>query len=368
MQRDTITFRQYSAAAFVALFSPISRLLPKAVLELAGISGWVAAPLAYVPMMGLMWVMNRLLTVGGRSVGLADALTARVGKVAGKAVCAFLALWIVGYGGFLLRSGGERLLSTVYPTADLGFFMVAMMAASTVAAIGKLRYAVRSAVVIELLFALALVLIYLLALPNVELEYIWPVNVLQADRIALSVLPVVNVLSPWVYFTFLRGRVTEDQHPLRRSYQRLAVLVVIVLLFLITTVGILGPELSLRQQFPFFVMIKNLSLFNVMERFEPVVVVVWVMSDYVCITLLLLSVSTALQRLLGVGRRGVYVLPCAAGMLAAAFLMAPDAFQFTKLSHLIVPAANMAIVFLLFPFLLLLSVIIKKQKKKQKRC
>ena len=78
-REDSMSFRQYMAAVGVSLFSPVTRLLPKAVLEPAGFSGWIA-PLAALPLLlGLVWLMGRLLTLEGRKVGLGDALLARLG-------------------------------------------------------------------------------------------------------------------------------------------------------------------------------------------------------------------------------------------------------------------------------------------------
>lgn len=361
MTEDTVTLRQYAAALFVALFSPMSRLLPGAAAKIAGASGWISPILACLPLAGLVAVMYSLLRFEDGSVGLGTASCRIMGDFPGKVLTLLLALWIVFYGGFLLRSGAERLITAVYPSAGPGFFIPAVLAACTLAAAGPLRCAFRCAAVVLLLFAGALLLIYLLALPSVKLSYLWPLRLREPGKLALSVLPAADVMSPWVCFTFLRGYVREDDRALSRGMKGLFATAFGAALLLVCTLGVLGPELSARGQYPFFVMVKNLSVFHVIQRIEPLVVTVWLMTDFVCVTMNLTAASEALCCVFP-GKRSRYVLPCALAMLALSFLMAPDGLTLSRLSDQVVPTVNLSIAFLGMPLLLLLKICTKKLK------
>ena len=361
MREDTVTLRQYMATVFVALFSPMSRLLPKAAVELAGSSGWVSPLLAWLPLAGLMVLMHRLLRFGDRSVGLGEALCRSLGNFPGKAVCLVLAAWLTFYGGFLLRSGAERLISTVYPSAGPGFFLPATLGLCVLAAAGKLRHAFRCGSVILLLFGFTLLLIYVLALPSLRLEYIWPLRLTEPGKLVLSAFPAMDVLSPWVYFSFLRGYVREDENALARGLRGLTVTALGSLLLLLSTVGVLGAELTKGQQYPFFIMIKNLTVFHVIQRIEPLVVTVWLMTDFVCVTLVLLSAAEALGCVFP-GKRSRYALACGLGMLVLSAFIAPDALAMARLSNLVVPEINLGISFLLLPLIGLIRLCRKKLK------
>lgn len=361
-----MTLRQYIAVSCAALFSPLSRLLPQAAVEAAGMSGWLGAAVAFPALLGLVWAMDRLLTVEGEKVGLCDALCARLGIVPGRLLAATLGLWLVFYGGFILRSGAERLLSTIYPSGSLPFFLLCLLVLSTLFAMGSMRAAGRTGAVVLLLFLQVLAVVLLTALPTLKADYIWPPTLRRWQGILLSGVPVLDVLSPWVWFTFLRGSVTEDDRCRRRVCRAAGWMCLMALCFLLTTIGLLGPRLSRIQQFPFFVMVKNLKLFHVLERFDALVVMLWVMTDYVCIGMLLLSAGEALRSSSGTEKRNRWVLPCAGGMLLAAWLSAPDAFRFQTLSARTVPVVNLLLVLLL----LLASFLPSKRifGKFQKRC
>ena len=356
---DGMSFRQYGAAALVSLFSPVTRLLPGAALKRAGFSGWLAPLIALPFLLGLVWVMGRLLTVEGRKVGLADALLARLGPRLGRAVGALLVLWLLFYGGVILRSSSERILSTVYPGFGLPLFLGGSLLLGMVFARGRLRWAGRSAFVVLLLFAGILAVVFAAALSALHWDYLWPPELSRWREIGLAALPVADVLSPWVWFSFLRDRVTEDEGSFPRAARGLAAAALATMVFLIVTIGDLGPELALRQQFPFYVMIKNLRLFNVLERFDAVIVALWMMTDYVFVGMLLLSASAALQRISGTRRREIWVAFCALGMLISAIFAAGNAFLLVRLSERLIPAVNLILTFLLLP----LTALIRPKKE-----
>ena len=161
------------------------------------------------------------------------------------------------------------------------------------------------------------------------------------------------MLSPWVWFSFLRGRVTDDERSFPRSVRGVLLLCLLSLLFLLTVIGDLGPELALRQQFPFYVMIKNLRLLNLLERFDAVIVVLWMTTDYVFVGMLLFSASAALHYLSGSRRREGWVLLCALGMLASALFSGVTAFRFAWVSDRLIPAINLGLAFFLLPLIAL---------------
>ncbi len=352
-EKDSMTFRQYLAAIGLSVFSPMSRRLPEGVLDRAGFSGWLA-PLAALPLLlGLAALLRCLTTAEGQSIGLGEALERRLGRVPGKLLSGLFVLWLVFYGGFVLRSGGERIISTVYPTASLSIFFPLLLALSLVFALGKLRWAGRSTLVLRLFFVLMLVLVLALALPSVKGAYVWPPVLRRPGRLLSAALPAAEMLAPCACFSFLRGRVSEDEGSLQRAFRGILLLTLLTLLFLLAIIGDMGPELARRQQFPFFVMIKNLRLFNLMERFDALIVGLWMMTDFVYVGMLLSSAAAALQGIAGSGGRKAWVLLCAAGMLAAAVFISRDAFAFYHVSEKLVPAVNLGIAFLLLPLIAL---------------
>ncbi len=360
MRDDKISFRQFVVAGAVLIFSPASRLLPKAALELGGRGCWAAV----FPAFGLLL----LLLAAARTLlrdcpgGLFEALRETLGSVAGRVIACLVGLWLSFYCGFILRSGAERLLSTVYESGTMWFFLLSMAGAALVPALGRVSTATRAAEMTMLLLAPILLLLFLFALPEVKLEYFLPLDPTEAGGLAAASLPVLDVCTLWVYLGFL-GRYEKRNSFSRADALRWSGLVMAMLLLaILVTTGILGPESALRQQYPFFVMVSNLEIFDVLERVEPVIVLIWVLADQTLLGLLLLSGSEALRDAAGLKSRRIPALFSAAVMTLSAFLLVGNAFELEPLSDRVIPLVNLSLTFLGVPLLLL----IKKMKKVKK--
>ena len=65
---------------------------------------------------------------------------------------------------------------------------------------------------------------------------------------------------------------------------RICVLVTLLSAF---AIGILGAELTAKLNHPFFTMLRNVSLFHAVERFGALVIGLWVLPDFVLVSMLL---------------------------------------------------------------------------------
>ena len=365
--RDSVSLKQMAAAVFAGLFSPISRLLPRQSLLAAGVNGMAAPLFALPPLLLLTLLFGRLMKDRAEGEGLTEVLRSVFGRAAGTAAALLFGTWISVYGGFVVRSGAERLLSTAYPAGSAAVLTAALLALPLISATGSVRSAVRCSVMLSGLFVTVLTLIFVTALPGIKTQYVWPVDPTRAGRMALSALPAVNVISPWVYTGFLGGHVRRDENAARLGVKFHILISAGVLLLMICTVGTLGPELILRQQFPVFAMLRSIRSFGAVGSVEPAVMAVWMITDYIFVTLLLLSAAEIFTRVLKLPDRRYAAVPCAAVMFAAARLVAPDEFVFMRISERIVPAVNLTAVSVLPVLGLTVRAIREKKDKKRKK-
>ena len=111
-------------------------------------------------------------------------------------------------------------------------------------------------------------------------------------------------------------------------------------------------------------MVSNIRFFNVLERVEPLIVLIWVLTDQALLSMLLLSAAEGLRDSFGLNSRRVPALACAALMTLCSFLLVGNAFELEPLSERTIPIVNLC---LTVPGLLLL-LLIKKVKKGEKKC
>ena len=161
MKEEPVSLRQMAVAGAVLSLSPISRLLPKTALELGGRASWVSVLPAAGLLLLMLWTQRALLR--DSPGGLFPVLEGCLGRVGGRVAAALLGLWLCFYCGFILRSGAERLLSTVYESGSLCFFLLSMGAVALVPALGRVPTAARTAELCMLLVLPVLLLLFVFA-------------------------------------------------------------------------------------------------------------------------------------------------------------------------------------------------------------
>ena len=183
----SITPRQLRILCFVAMLSPFLRLLPASVTEHAGSAAWVSGALSILPALLLTAMLTLLLENFPQGVGFDHILPRILGNFGGKTVLFLWSAWLVFHSGFLLRSGADRFIATIYPTAKPGFFIVITAVACTVAAMGHVKPLARSAELFRplLLFVIFVVLVF--TLEDVEPTFLLPVTMQDAPAILKGV-------------------------------------------------------------------------------------------------------------------------------------------------------------------------------------
>lgn len=364
--KHVISRRQLFALMGVGLLSPIIRLLPKMSVFLGGTATWLS-PLAAIPgLVFLAWIGSLYIKDSLPGEGLGDIFCRYLGTGLGRVVAGIYGLWILVYAGFILRAGAERLLSTIYGEGHLAFFMIVVLLVALLAAQGRLRALGRSAEVFMVLLIGTLVTVLIFSLPQLRVENLFPVYAQKIGGIFLGAVPVVDVLSPWLYLLFLYGYVQRrsGEKPLLAYVLRWqGLLLLLVFLLMLTTIGCFGQQFLLKLQSPFFTMARDVQIFNVVERIESVVIGIWVIADFCLLATLLSAGSEALRGSLKLKKRRPLVYIAAAFSLAVGFFIARTGFGFAEISEKLIPGVNLVFVFLGLPLICLIGKIRKKGKK-----
>lgn len=360
MQNGKISFSQLMSMAFLSALGPVIRLLPWAFARFGG----GASFLALLPAAGILYTfiygISRLLRRGQPGVSLWGLLRASGGPVIGTAVCLLLGLWLLAYTAFTLRSGVERLISCVYTEGKPWLLSTVMAALAAAAASGRLKSLAGAGRVLALLLGAVMVLVCALALPGVRVRNLLPDARLDWSGLLWSALAAVNVLSVGVYFLVFLG--DTEPRTLRPGPARLAALagLLVCLAVTVVTVGTLSAPVTEKLQFPFFVLIRNIRELKIAERFEALVIAVWVGADFMLLASLLFMLRRLAETVTGRGCRPVPALAAAAAN-AAGMLVSDDAFTVHRLSKYAIPLINIVVVFGVIPIMLRVG---KKAKKR----
>ena len=350
--------RQFTALGFLAALSLLIRRFPRALAAQAGRSAVLSVPLSILPL-ALALAAGRLLLRKRPGKDVTALLSDLAGPAAGRIVTGLYGLWFTAYTGFLLRSGAERFLTTVYPGAQPWLFVGIMALLCAVAAAGPLLPLARTAMLFRPLMLGLIVFIALLTAKDLDLTLLLPLRPSDGGDVWLCALEISNLLSIGFFLGFGASALSR---PLRfRDYAPwLAVLLGVIALMTAECIGMFGPELTAKMTYPYFMLVRDLTVLGALERLEPVVIALWFFPDFILISLLLHLAAGNLRAALCL-RAGRLLAPlCAAAAVAAALTLPGDLAAQRALSERIVPLACAALAY--GPLLpLLLTALLRKK-------
>ena len=130
---------QLMAFSWLLLLTPALRLFPSEASRLAGRGAWLSALVSALPLALYVFFLTRFMDHRQEDEGMGELIVRSLGGRGGRAVLTLFGLWFGLYAGFVLRSGAERFLTTVYSNSTPEFFSVVLGTAALIAALGSPR-------------------------------------------------------------------------------------------------------------------------------------------------------------------------------------------------------------------------------------
>ena len=373
MQEQYNTRQLLSLGAVIAL-TPALRLFPTQAASVAGRAGWLA-PLAALPP-ALVWARAMALLTDTMQPGeqFPDLLLRLGGKRLGKPALALFAAWCLTYAAFVLRSGADRLVGTVYPGASPALFSQLMGLTALLAALSTPRSLARiGRMLLPLLFGVLGLLLFF-ALLSADFRNLFPLSPSDLWPVAKTApVPLDIVAGSGTALCFLAGGLKERGPGFPALAKWSGLLCAGLSLLSAAVIGAFGAPLTAQLARPFFVLVRTLVFFRTVERVEALVVMLWIFPDFLMAALFFWAGQYALRLLCGFhpdtkmharldfteGRVLIWAFGAAA--IALSLFLAPEPRRLERWSTVYIPYANLAFVFVYLP---LLYIIGKKTQKK----
>lgn len=360
--------RQLMALTFCATLAPGIRLMPGYCARIGGKAGFIS-PLIALPLLCVYaFLLSAYLKRRRQGEGLGELIYRSCGKVFGGAVLTLTALFLIFCSGFVLRSGADRFISTVYPDASPGVFILVMFVIGLIAAMGQRGQLIRSAKLFTPILCAVIILVLVFLLQDIDFELIAPLSDLKPLDVVKAAMPMFEIYSGMLaYSAFFEGEYAKDSKRGRREAVRCVPVCLLFSVLCLCAIGTYGAPMVGKFKHPFFSMIRNLTLFGTIEHVEAVIVALWVLPDFIVFVMMLFVAAHSLRLVFGYKptdsegglkdlKNGRYLIPvCAALSLLSAFLTGLGSGDLRVLSEQIVPLANMVVCLVLVPLCFLVS-------------
>lgn len=360
----TLSSKQLMALSFVSLLSPFLRLIPGAVTSAAGSASWVSAALSAVPILLLSTLLTALLRQFPKDTGLAEAVLKLLGRFPGSLLLSLWALWLVFHSGFLLCSGADRFIATIYPGIKPTIFIWVTAALCLIAALGTVKSIARASELFRPILLAVILAVLFFSLQEVEPTFLLPVTPKQTTEIIKGIPLAAEAAGVVLVNSAFLAKYLAPETNSRSRVPWLTGVTALSVLFCITAVGSLGKTYVSAVSYPFFIMARDLSIFSGVERIEALVVGLWLLPDFVLITVELMIVSDILLQIttpndFESARRVWVILGCILAVFIA-FRIAPDSQSLVRWSEFLIPAIHLGWAYLIIPLLWIFSAVRKK--------
>ena len=307
--RSGISLRQFYIMTFGLTIGTSILVVPSGLAHTAREDAWIAAlcSLLINLIMVLLYIAIARLYPGRN---IFEIYEAAFGKWLGKAVSLLYLFYFLILTGTLLGDLGFFISSEIMPETPIEAVQILFLVAAVISASKGIVVLAR---VGELLFPWVLFLFLILVLtlsPQIEWNHIKPVleggwsPVLQAGYqsamfqeliVLMTFLPLVNKPKSgeraFLWGTFAGG----------------AILSIIVLL----SVLVLGIEQTENNTFPAYALAKTINIGNILQRVEGILITIWVLTFFIKISLLYLSVLKGIQTVFRLEKQNYLIYPLA---------------------------------------------------------
>lgn len=337
--KNKITIRQLFVIFVIVTLSPAIRLFPQICSEYGGIAGWTAPIIASTAMFILLAVLNAFF----RKVevtDLSDVFELSLGKIAGKLLSTLYLLWVIILFALYIRYYADRLLSSIYPNTNIRFFLLAMLAVVYYVSRGRIESFARFGEFVFLIFIIIFIMFYILLIPTVEINNLLPLTYYDVWPAVKAAYPVIGI---WGYITlllFLGEHVIKKEQFKKNGKQTILLLVIMTTLLIIFVIGTLGYQLAERMPLPFFAATKLVSLVESLDRMEAILLTIWVISDFIIITVFALLIMNITKKLFQVTEIKYFASPIVLLGYAGSLFLATSSYEMESFSSIIALPVN----------------------------
>lgn len=325
-----ISLKQAMILYLLWVLAPTIRVAPQAAAAMAGKAAWLMPVVASIPGILLIFILARFFKTDQGS--LADILCKTLGNAVGRIVMGIYLFQVMLQLIVALRFYAERVLSTILPNVSILMLGVIMLVVVYFVARGGLVSFARLG---QLLFGIIMVVFalhFVLALFNVKLENLYPVVFQDVADAALGSYTIAGVWGNVVLVMFLGRQIVGKDQMKKHGLRAMLTIGFVTLILLITVVGILGSSVAARIPMPFFMMVKNLSFFGIIERFDAFILSLWIGIDFMQITLLAIIAKELFGRVFKMRMDRQMITPILLFMLCAFLFIARDKKELENLS------------------------------------
>lgn len=364
MDRE-VSLRQITFMYLFISISSVLRQVPEALAKEAGRSGYLS-PIWSIIATGLLTAIIILLIKSYPGLNIYEIMVQLLGKALSKILIFFYLLWILLGITAKVTIYSLTLQFTLMPKTRSDFFMVILAVLVFYALIRGMKTIFRFSELTLSAILILFAIMFICAIGRIRSDYLLPVSTINLKETIFASKHIIAVGGNIIIALFFADKfginVTKEQ--IRKLW--FGILTFTVLTFVITlfTFGISGTSLTKNLPFPFYIAVKSISFFNIFERFEVLVTLICVLSDFIAICVFAIILSRCFVWLFNLKESSFLFVPLTILIFYLTYFVSSTQFEFNYLYRYVIVNLNLIFEYLV-PFLLAFLCLIKRKKIKK---
>ena len=336
-----ISLREAVTLYLLITISPTIMASTAYAAQQANQAAWLTPLVAVLPGLLLVWLMNKLFQKYPSS-SFDEMLYDICGVAVGKIILVLYGIWFLVLSAVYLRFYAERIQTSLLTETGIDFLLIIML--------GLVWFALHKGVktvggFADLTFPIILLLLALLmvfALPKMRIENLYPITYLDAVPVLKGGLAPISVTGYLVCLLFIGNKIKNKSQMKKQGIIGILLLAAISILIIGISVGTCGVSVTKRSPIPFFLAVKQIQILGILERFEPILIGVWIISDFLIIYLFIYCFLDVTKSVCNLQSNQILVLPLLLLLLPLTKIIASSRFELELFTKYIVGTVGIA--------------------------
>lgn len=361
-----VTLRQITFMYLFISVSTILRQVPENLASEAGRSGYLSPLWSIIATIPLTAIVI-LLIKSYPGLNIYEIMVQLMGTFLAKILILIYMFWILLAITAKVTAYSLTLQFTLMPQTRSDFFMAVLAVLVFYALIRGIRTIFRfSELTLSSVLALFAIM-FICAISRIRRDYLLPVSTINMPNTIMASKYVITVAGNIIIALFFADKfdISLKKEQMRKLW--FGVMTFTVLAFVITlfSFGISGPSLTADLPFPFYTTVKSISFFNIFERFEVLVTLICVLSDFISISIFALLLLRCFTWLFNLQECNYLYAPLAMIVFYLTYYISSTQFEYNYLYRRVLVNLNLIFQYLIPFFLAFLCLIKRKKIKKQ---
>ncbi|MCX8075177.1 MAG: spore germination protein [Clostridia bacterium] len=339
IDQGKISLRQ-AMLLFVVLFcAPAIRYIPIFTATQAKTAAWLCPVTALILEMVYVIVLSKFLKKY-QDKSYVDIIKDILGKFFGKVVCIMYFLWITLLVSYNVRMYGERIVATAMPNVSIIIIILAMLLIVT--------YVVREGIVplsrmneiFYIVLAIIFILCNILIIPNLDFNNLFPITYKDAFPIFKGGLGILAIFAYSVIIFLFNDRINSRDGFKSTSIKVLITLIIVSSLVIIVPLCVFGWSILTKMPIPYLSTMMEISLFDFIERIEAGIIVFWILTDFILISVFTYTALHMIKVGLKVSNTTPFLIIYVLIIFFLSLCMAKSVLELTILSERILTQMN----------------------------